>query len=263
MARFAPHPSRRPAVVTGASSGIGAATALALGAAGLPVVLGARRADRCEELAEQIRGGGGEAWALPLDVSDPASVDSFAKQAEALAGPIEVIVSNAGDVLPLAATEATAEQFAAQVAVNLLGPQHLIAALGPAMVERGRGDIVMVTSDVTERPRPYMAGYVAAKSGLEGLADAMRLEMEGTGVRVGVVRPGPTATEQGSGWPSEQVDRVMSEWTRFGLIRHHGYLLPEQVAAAVVAMVAAPRGSQFSVIEVQPEAPLRDQGERP
>ena len=77
MPRFEPHPQRRTAVVTGASSGIGAATAIALATAGHPVALGARRADKCEELAATIRAGGGEAFAMPLDASDDASVKAF------------------------------------------------------------------------------------------------------------------------------------------------------------------------------------------
>ncbi len=256
MGRFEPHPTRRPAVVTGASSGIGRATACCLAAAGFPVVLGARRLERCEEVAEEIRSSGGEAWALPLDVADADAVASFAAAATAAAGPIEVVVSNAGDVLPRATIEASPEEFTRQIAVNLMGPQLLVRALVPAMVERGRGDVVFVTSDVSERPRPLMAGYVAAKSGLEGLAAAMRLEMEGTGVRVGVVRPGPAATEQGSGWPAERVEHVLDEWTRHGLMRHSGYLRAEQVAAGVLAVVGAPKGAMYSVLEIQPEAPM-------
>ena len=124
------------------------------------------------------------------------------------------------------------------------------------MIERRRGDIVFVTSDVAEQVRPFMAGYVAAKNGLEGLAKAMRLEMEGTGVRVGMVRPGPAMTEQGSTWSGDTIDHILGEWTRHGLIRHGGYLTADHVAAAVVAMVTVPRGAAFTVIEVQPEAPL-------
>jgi len=257
MPRFEPHPQRRPAVVTGASSGIGQASALQLAAAGHPVILGARRLERCEQTAAEIRDGGGEALALPLDLTDPSSVEEFAKAAEAGLGPIEVLVSNAGDVLPQGTVEADPAEFVRQVAVNLLGPQQLVHLLVPGMIERGRGDVVVVTSEVSQRPRPFMAAYVASKTGLEGLVQAMRLEVEGTGVRVGMVRPGPSATEQGSNWDPEAVDRILEQWTRHGLIRHGGYLRPGDVAAAVVAMVSVPRGTSFAVIEVQPEAPTR------
>jgi NADP-dependent 3-hydroxy acid dehydrogenase YdfG len=248
-------------VVTGASSGIGRATAVLLGAAGFPVALGARRVERCEEAAEEIRAAGGEAVALALDVCDEASVASFAKAAEAALGPIEVVVSNAGDVQPVGTIDADPADFERQVSVNLLGPQRLVHHLGPGMVERRRGDIVFVTSDVAQRVRPHMAGYVASKHGLEGVAQAMRLELEGTGVRVGMVRPGPSTTEQGSTWSAESIERVLGIWARHGLMRHGGYLTPEQVAGAVLAMVTAPRGSQFSLIEVQPEAPVEPDGD--
>jgi NADP-dependent 3-hydroxy acid dehydrogenase YdfG len=257
MPRFEPHPQRRAAVVTGASSGIGQATALGLAAAGHPVVLGARRLDRCEATAEQIRSAGGEALALPLDVADPQSVERFAKAAEAGLGPIEIVVSNAGDVLPVGAVETDPDEFVRQVTVNLTGPQRLVHHLVPGMIDRGRGDVVFVTSEVAQQPRPHMAAYVASKSGLEALAQAMRLEAEGTGVRVGMVRPGPSATEQGSNWDPALVDRAVEAWTRFGLMRHGGYLRPRDVAAAVIAMVSVPRGTSFAVIEVQPEAPTQ------
>jgi NADP-dependent 3-hydroxy acid dehydrogenase YdfG len=262
MAKFPPHPERRPAVVSGASSGIGRAAAVLLAGAGHPVVLGARRVERCEEAAAEIRAAGGEAVALPLDVCDVASVAAFAKDAEAAVGPIEVVVSNAGDVVPMSAIDADPVDFERQVSVNLLGPQRLVHHLGPAMVERRRGDIVLVTSDVAQRVRPLLAGYVAGKHGLEGVAQAMRLELEGTGVRVGMVRPGPSTTEQGASWTAEQVDAVLAEWGRHGLMRHGGYLRPEQVANAVLAMISAPRGSHFTVIEVQPESPIETEGER-
>lgn len=254
MPRFEPHPERRAAVVTGASSGIGAATAAALAATGHPVVLAARRLDRCEELAAKVRADGGEAVALPLDLADPASIDAFTAAAEGALGPIEVVVSNAGTVRPETAL-GDAAGFADQVQVNLVGAQRVVSSLGRAMVGRGRGDVVLVTSDVVRAPRTHMAGYVAAKWGLEGLARAMQMELEGTGVRVGIVRPGPSATEQGTDWPAEVVDTVMADWSRWGLLRHPGYLRPRDVAAAVLAVVGTPRGTSLSLVEVQPEAP--------
>ena len=222
MPRFDPHPDRRPAVVTGASSGIGRATAVALAALGHPVVLGARRVERCEEAATEIRDAGGEAVA----------------------------------VQPITVAGADPAEFTRQVGVNLLGPQALVHHLVPPMVERRRGDVVIVTSEVSIRPRPNMAAYVASKSGLEGMADALRMELEGTGVRVGVVRPGPASTEQGTTWSAADIDEVMATWSRWGLLRHGGYLRPADVAAAVTAIVGTPRGTQLAIVEVQPEAPI-------
>src|SRR4051794_20747158 len=110
MSKYA-QPSRRPAVVTGASSGIGAATALALAAAGHPVALGARRTDRCEDVAAQIRESGGEAVAHALDLTDAASVGTFAEKVTADLGDIEVVVSNAGAVAPGTVHEVETERF--------------------------------------------------------------------------------------------------------------------------------------------------------
>ena len=256
MPRFPPHPDRRAAVVTGSSAGIGEATALALAEAGHPVVLGARRLDRLEATVATIVAAGGEAVALALDLTNNDSIDHFAAQAQDRLGPIEVVVSNAGDVLPASALGVDADDFARQVQVNLVGAHRLVRRLGPAMVERQRGDIVFVTSDVVRVPRTYMAAYVASKTGLEGLARALQMETEGTGVRVSIVRPGPASTEQGANWPTERIDEVMADWERWGIMRHHGYLRPMDVARAVMAAVSTPRGTHLTLIEVEPEAPV-------
>ena len=255
MPRFDPHPDRRPAVVTGASSGIGAAIARALATAGHPVVLSARRADRLEALAEEIRHGGGEAAAVAMDLADPASIDAFCEQAGQL-GPPDVIVCNAGEVVPLTGVHGDPDEFARSVHVNLLGSQRIAARLGPAMVAQGHGDIVFVTSDVVVRQRTHMAAYVAAKSGLEGLARAMQMELEGSGVRVGMVRPGPASTEQGTTWSEDVINEIMPFWSLWGHLRHSGALLPANVADAIVAMVSTPKGTHLSLIEAQPDAPV-------
>ncbi len=257
MPRFDPHPppAERPAVVTGASAGIGQATALALAAAGHPVVLAARRVERLDDLAAKITADGGRALALSLDLADPTSIDAFCAAADGL-GPVDVLVSNAGEVVPHTGVGAEPDDFARSVQVNLLGGQRLAARLGPGMVERGHGDVVFVTSDVVVRPRTRMASYVAAKAGLEGLARALQMELEGTGVRVGMVRPGPSSTEQGTSWDEPTVNAVVADWLRWGHLRHDGALLPRNVAEAIVAMISAPKGTHLSLIEVQPEAPV-------
>ena len=255
MPRFAPHPDRRPAIVTGASSGIGQAVAITLAAAGHPVVLGARRVDTCEVTAANLRGAGAEAIAVRLDLTDAESISAFATAAEAAFGPTEVLVSNAGEVLPTLAHETDPATFATQVQVNLLGAQQLVSHVVPGMVGRGRGDVVFVTSDVVRSPRPRMASYVTAKWGLEGMARAMQMELEGTGVRVGIVRPGPTTSGQGSTWGPDETAQLLEDWTAWGFLRHPGYLRPAEVADTVLAVVATPRGTHVTLIEVQPEAP--------
>jgi NADP-dependent 3-hydroxy acid dehydrogenase YdfG len=252
------HPDRRPAVVTGASSGIGAATAVTLAAAGFPVALGARRTDRCEELAGQIRDGGGEAVVHALDVTDPDSVTTFAKRVAADLGPIEVVVSNAGSSAPGVVHEVDSERFAREVDVNLLGAHRLVRAFVPGMVERRRGDVVFVSSDVAVRVRPFMSAYAAGKWGLEGMVHAMQMELEGTGVRASIVRPGPTWSEMGSDWDADEGARVINEWVRFGLARHSKFLKPAALAEAIATVVGAPRGVHLNLIEVSPEAPLEE-----
>lgn len=255
MPRFEPHPDRRAAIVTGASSGHGAATAAALAAAGHPVVLGARRLDRLEELAAKIVADGGQAVAARLDLADRASVSAFARQAEDAVGPIEVLVSNAGDVQPIT-TLADPTEFARQIQVNLLGAQALVHELVPQMVSRRRGDVVFVSSEVALEPRTHMAAYVASKAGLEGFARAMAMECEGTGVRVGIVRPGPSSTEQGTTWDADTINTVVASWNHWGLLRHDGAIRPTELAQAVVSMVSVPKGTRWAVLEVQPESPV-------
>ncbi|MDQ3146936.1 MAG: SDR family NAD(P)-dependent oxidoreductase, partial [Actinomycetota bacterium] len=214
------------------------------------------RVQRLEDLAAKLVANGGEAVALALDLAVPASVDQFAADAAEALGPVDVLISNAGEVVPLTGVGADPDAFTASVQVNLLGAQRLVTRLGPDMVGRGHGDIVFVTSDVVVRPRTHMAAYVTAKWGLEGLARAMQMELEGTGVRVGMVRPGPASTEQGTAWTEEVVQEVVESWSAWGHLRHSGALRPKDVAAAVMAMVSTPKGTHLSLVEVQPEAPV-------
>ena len=257
MGRYA-QASRRPAVISGASSGIGAAAALTLARAGHPVALGARRVDKCAEIVEEIRGAGGAAVAHPLDVTDPSSVEAFAKAVATDLGDIEVLVSNAGRVAPGIVHEVETERFAAEVDVNLIGAHRLVRAFVPAMVERTRGDVVFVSSDVAVRARPFMSAYAAAKWGLEGMAHAMQMELEGSGVRVSIVRPGPTRSGMGADWDDAAAVDVLTGWVKFGLARHPHFLRPAALADAIATIVGAPRGVHLNLIEVNPEAPLEE-----
>ena len=257
MSKYA-QPARRPAVVTGASSGIGAATALALAAAGFPVARGARRTDRCEDVAAQIREAGGEAVVHALDLTDDASVTTFAEKVAADLGDVEVVISNAGSVGPGTTHEVETHRFARELDLNIVGAHRLVRAFVPGMVERRRGDLVFVSSDVAVRARPFMSSYAAGKWGLEGLAHAMQMELEGTGVRASIVRPGPTWSEMGSDWDVDQAAFVLDQWVRFGHARHPHFLKPAAIADAITTVVSAPRGVHVNLIEVSPEAPLED-----
>lgn len=255
-------PERRPAVVAGASSGIGAATALALAAAGYPVALGARRTDKCDEVAAQVREAGGEAVVHALDVTDESSVRTFAEKVAADLGDIEVVVSNAGSVAPGTIHEVETERFARELDLAVTGAHRLVRAFVPGMVERRRGDIVFVSSDVAVRARPFMSSYAAGKWGLEGLAHAMQMELEGTGVRASIVRPGPTWSEMGTDWDVDEAAFVLEQWVRFGQARHPHFLKPTAIADAIATVVSVPRGVHINLIEVSPEAPLSDVEDR-
>ena len=110
------------------------------------------------------------------------------------------------------------------------------------MVERRRGDLIFVTSDVVAHPRPRMSAYVASKWGLEGFVTALQMELEGTGVRAVIVRPGPTLTGMGMDWDPDVTGEVLAEWARWGLARHSAFLRPEGVALGHRARGGRPAG---------------------
>jgi len=249
-------PDRRPAVITGASSGIGAATALTFAAAGYPVALGARRTDKLDDLAASIRESGGEVVVSALDVTDGDSVKVFAETVTAALGDIEVVVSNAGGVAPGTIHEVDTDRFDRELDLNILGAHRLVRAFVPGMVERRRGDVVFVSSDVAVRARPFMSSYAAGKWGLEGMAHAMQMELEGTGVRASIVRPGPTWSEMGLDWDVDEAAAVLNGWVKFGHARHSHFMKPQALADAISYLVGQPRGVHVNLIEVNPEAPL-------
>ncbi len=259
MPRFDPHPQRRPALISGASSGIGTATAYALAALGHPVLLGARRAEECERIADKIRDAGGEAFGAHLDVTDTESVNGFIARGERELGPVEIVVSGAGDLRVGRIHETDPDTFAAQIDVHLTGAQRLVAGIVPHMVRRRRGDVVLIGSDVAAAPRPRSGAYNAAKAGVEAMGRQLRMELEGTGVRASTVRPGPTQTSMGMDMSAEDAGPLLEDWMKWGFARHPYFLRASDIAAAVTACVTTPRGAHVTLIEVQPEAPLETQ----
>jgi NADP-dependent 3-hydroxy acid dehydrogenase YdfG len=177
----------RTAVITGASSGIGAATARALAGEGYRTVLGARRLDRLEALAAEINGK-----AIALDVADPDSVAAFASRIESC----DVLVNNAGGALgldPLA--EADEEMWLQMYESNVMGTMRMTKALRPRLVESGDGHVVTVTSIAAFEPYRGGAGYNAAKHAQRALLRVLRLEWLGESVRFTEVAPGMVETE--------------------------------------------------------------------
>ncbi|ORV51831.1 short-chain dehydrogenase [Mycolicibacter engbaekii] len=258
MPRFDPSPARRPAIITGASSGIGAATAEELARRGFPVALGARRTDRLADLVGKIRDNGGEAVAFSLDVTDADSVKSFVAQSIDALGDIELLVSGAGDMYPGRIHELPTEAFNDQIQVHLVGANRLATAVLPDMVARRRGDVIFVGSDVALNQRPHMGAYGAAKAALVAMVKNLRMELEGTGVRASIVHPGPTLTEMGWKLSAEQVGPMLEDWAKWGQARHSYFLRPEDLARAIAFVAETPRGAHIVDMEVQPEAPLLD-----
>ncbi|MFC4606318.1 SDR family NAD(P)-dependent oxidoreductase [Streptomyces maoxianensis] len=181
------------AVVTGASSGIGAATARQLAAAGYHVVLTARRKDRIEALAAELTRAGHRATAYALDVTDRPAVDAFAASLDRC----DVLVNNAGGALgadPVATGDPA--DWRQMFEVNVIGTLNTTQALLPALTAGGDGTVVILSSTAGHATYEGGGGYVAAKHGAHVLAETLRLEIVGTPVRVIEIAPGLVKTEE-------------------------------------------------------------------
>ncbi|MER7111309.1 SDR family NAD(P)-dependent oxidoreductase [Streptomyces sp. NPDC000229] len=188
-----PAPGAPVAVVTGASSGIGAATARQLAEAGHHVVLTARRKDRVEALAAELTAAGHRATAYALDVTDRPAVDTFAASLERC----DVLVNNAGGALgadPVATGDPA--DWRQMYEVNVIGTLNMTQALLPALTASGAGTVVVVSSTAGHSTYEGGAGYVAAKNGARVLAETLRLEILGTPVRVIEIAPGMVKTDE-------------------------------------------------------------------
>ena len=180
-------------LITGASSGIGEATARHLASLGYPVVLGARRTDRLTTIVDDIRVAGGRADYAELDVTDIASMRSFVDTALALHGRIDVLVNNAG-VMPLSTLNSLRiDEWNQMIDVNLRGTLHGIAAVLPLMEAQGSGHIINVASVSGHRVDPTAAVYSATKFAVRALSEGLR--QESTVVRVTIISPGFTVSE--------------------------------------------------------------------
>ncbi|HEY5977275.1 MAG TPA: SDR family oxidoreductase [Solirubrobacterales bacterium] len=203
----------KTAVVSGASSGIGAATARALAADGMRVVLAARRLDRLEALADEI---GAAAEAVELDVTDP---DSVAALAGRTAG-CDLLVNNAGGALGLEPLhEADEDEWRWMYEANVLGTMRMTRALLPALLASGDGHVVTITSIAGFEAYRGGAGYIAAKHGQRGMLRALRLELLGQPVRLTEVAPGMVDTEFSTvrfGGDRKAADRVYEGMSPLG-----------------------------------------------
>ncbi|GAA2058565.1 SDR family NAD(P)-dependent oxidoreductase [Catenulispora yoronensis] len=234
----------KTAVVTGASSGIGAATARRLAAEGYRVVLVARRRDRLEALAAEL-GGAGEA--VELDVTDAAAVSAFAAGLDAC----DVLVNNAGGAIG-ADFVATADpaDWRAMYEVNVLGSLHLTQALLPKLVASGAGTVVMMSSTAGHIVYEGGAGYAAAKHGTHVLAETLRLELFDQPVRVIEIAPGMVRTDEFA------LNRFGGDAARAAAV-YAGVaepLLAEDIADCVAWTVTRPSHVNVDLLVVRPRA---------
>lgn len=201
------------AIITGASSGIGAELARQLAARGVAVGLTARRAERLNALAESIRREGGRASAEPADSADRAATHAAIRRLREALGPIDLLIANAGVGVGISAVGFSAEAFEGMVRVNLLGAAYAIEAVLPEMLRRSSGQIVGVSSLAAYRGLPGSSGYCATKAGLSSLLEGLRPELRRKGIAVTTAHPGfvrtPMIEDSGDPQPFRwEVDRA-------------------------------------------------------
>jgi len=208
------------AIVTGASSGIGAAVARDLASRGTTVIAVARRKEKLDAVVADCRGGAPASEAIACDVGDRAAIEALCKDVLARHGKVDVLVNNAGMPMRVHATRLTAEQVDEVMRVDFMGSVWPTLTLLPSMLERKSGHIVNVSSVAGRLPSAREAGYTAAKHALNGWSDVLAVDLHGTGVRVHIVNPGPIKTEiwdkvqepaayTGKTFPPERIARVV------------------------------------------------------
>jgi NAD(P)-dependent dehydrogenase (short-subunit alcohol dehydrogenase family) len=229
--------SGRLAVVTGASRGIGAATAEALGAAGAHVILVARTASALEEIEERIHAAGGTATIAPLDLTDGESIGKLAVAIAERWDKLDVLVLNAamlGSLSPV--QDIDPKEYSRLLSLNLLAPQALIAAFDGLLKKSSRADVVALTSSVGAKPRAFWGAYGSSKAALETLLGAYADETAFTKrIRVHIVDPGATRTRMRAlAFPGEEPEQVKP---------------PEVVGQAILERLTAdaPTGEKVSV----------------
>jgi NADP-dependent 3-hydroxy acid dehydrogenase YdfG len=235
------------AVVTGASSGIGAATAIRLAQAGYRVILAARRADRIDALAAQITGDGGQADAATLDITDRAAVGAFAAGLDRC----DVLINNAGGAVGgETVADGNPADWQAMFDVNVLGTLHVTQALLPKLIASGDATIVVMSSTAGFVAYEGGGGYVAAKHAEHAIAGTLRLELSGQPVRVIEIAPGMVRTDEFA------VNRYRGDAEQAAAV-YAGVpnpLTADDVADAVVWTVTRPSHMNVDLLVLRPRA---------
>ena len=232
-------------IITGASSGIGEATARHLARLGHRVLLGARRTDRLARIASELRAEGATVEFQALDVTRLEDMHCFVAFAEKTLGPVDVIVNNAG-VMPLSPLNALKlDEWNQMIDVNIRGVLHGIAAVLAIMEARGQGHIINVSSIGAHAVSPTAAVYCATKFAVRAISDGLRQETDK--IRVTVVSPGVVESELAESISDESARNVMKAFRRVAI-------QPEAIAAAIAYAIEQPAEVDISELIVRPMA---------
>jgi NADP-dependent 3-hydroxy acid dehydrogenase YdfG len=238
----------RKAIVTGASSGIGEATAAAFARAGAEVSAGARRKDRLDGLVERISESGGTAHAFEVDIADEAAARSFVEGAAEAMGGVDVLVNNAGVMLLGPVFGADTGEWRRMIEVNLLGLLYCTHAALPLMAEGGRGHVVNLSSVAGRRADLGGGVYNMTKWGVVGFSDALRQEALHSNIRVTCVEPGFVETElQGHNQNPVVVEAIEKLREQLGDV-----LTADDIANAIVYAVSQPDHVALNEILIRP-----------
>jgi NADP-dependent 3-hydroxy acid dehydrogenase YdfG len=242
----------RVGVVTGASSGIGAATARELAAAGMRVVLGARRAERLERVAAEIRAAGGGAETIVTDMRNEAEVERLIAIAIERFGQIDALVNNAAIGHVRTVAEGRTEEWHDVLATNVLGTLIACRAALRHMLPQKRGDILNVSSASAHEAWPYLVPYAASKAAIYTLSRALRAEVAPLGIRVMTIEIHNAATEFGLGFDSEVLPTATRRWVELGLLNPAAPLIrAEDVARAIVFQLSQPEAASVHDLEIR------------
>ncbi len=243
----------RVAAITGASSGIGEATALALVAEGAAVALAARREERIAALAERINGAGGRAVAIPTDVTDEQAANGFVERAKEELGGLDVLINNAGVMLLGPVAGADTDQWRRMIEVNQLGLLYCTHAALPVMGAAGHGHIVNVASTAGRIASLGMGAYNMTKWGVVGFSEALRQECSHANVRVTVIEPGFVDTElQGHNENPAVVAAIDKNREGIGKV-----LEAEDIARAIAFAVTQPEHVSINEMLIRPTGQSR------